>query len=55
MNILLFNCAWNNRGDESAIRAMIDELKGIYPDVTFEIFNHQQMLRSDNSPPPAAQ
>lgn len=45
MNILLFNCAWNNRGDESAIRAMIDELKGIYPDVTFEIFNHQQMLQ----------
>lgn len=40
MEILLFNCSWNNRGDESAIRAMIDEIKLIYPDAKFNILVH---------------
>lgn len=26
MNILIFSGNWDNRGDESAIRAMIDEI-----------------------------
>lgn len=40
MEILLINCSWNNRGDESAIRAMIDEIKQIYPHVKFNIITH---------------
>lgn len=31
MNILVFAANWYNRGDESAIRAMIDELRNKYP------------------------
>lgn len=50
MKILLFNCSWNNRGDESAIRAMIDELKLIYPDVKFEILIHDTLLQFPYSP-----
>lgn len=45
MKILLLNCSWNNRGDESAIRAMIDELKSIYPDIKFEILNHEELMQ----------
>ena len=26
MKIVIINCHWDNRGDEAAIRAMIDEL-----------------------------
>lgn len=37
MNILIFAASWYNRGDESAIRAMIDEFKAQYPDVRFKI------------------
>ena len=37
MNILIFAANWNNRGDESAIRAMIDELKLLYPAAQFKI------------------
>ena len=37
MNIMIINCHWNNRGDESAIRAMIDELKVCFPGVHFYV------------------
>lgn len=40
MNILLINAAWDNRGDESAIRAMVDEFRLIRPNVKFNILNH---------------
>lgn len=32
MKIVIINCHWDNRGDEAAIRAMIDELQIKYPD-----------------------
>lgn len=32
MKIVVINCHWDNRGDEAAIRAMIDELQLRYPD-----------------------
>lgn len=41
MTILLINCSWNNRGDESAIRAMIDELRLAYPNIQFEVLCHK--------------
>lgn len=31
MKIVIINCHWDNRGDEAAIRAMIDELQIRYP------------------------
>lgn len=31
MKIMVVNAHWNNRGDEAAVRAMIDELHQIYP------------------------
>lgn len=31
MKIVIINCHWDNRGDEAAIRAMIDELQVKYP------------------------
>lgn len=31
MKIVIINCHWDNRGDEAAIRAMIDELRVKYP------------------------
>lgn len=31
MKIVIINCHWDNRGDEAAIRAMIDELSKCYP------------------------
>lgn len=31
MKIVIINCHWDNRGDEAAIRAMIDELQIKYP------------------------
>ena len=37
MNILIFSGNWDNRGDESAIRAMIDEIIQIYPNVNIKI------------------
>lgn len=37
MNILIFSGNWDNRGDESAIRAMIDEMIQIYPNVNIKI------------------
>lgn len=37
MNIFIFGGNWQNRGDESAIRAMIDELKIIYPESNIRI------------------
>ena len=38
MNILIFGASWNNRGDESAIRAMIDELRIKCPNVKYRIY-----------------
>lgn len=32
MKLLIVNCHWDNRGDEAAIRAMIDELQARYPE-----------------------
>lgn len=37
MNILIVNCHWNNRGDEAAIRAMIDELLDRYPEAVIYV------------------
>lgn len=37
MNILIFSGNWDNRGDESAIRAMIDEIQSIYPKAKFKM------------------
>lgn len=34
---MIFGASWYNRGDESAIRAMIDELKERYSDITLKI------------------
>lgn len=45
MNILLLCASWNNRGDESAIRAMIDELKILYPDAKFSFLVTREMLQ----------
>lgn len=36
-NILIINAHWNNRGDESALRAMIDSLHEIYPKAVFYV------------------
>lgn len=36
-NILVINAHWNNRGDESALRAMVDTLHERYPDINFYV------------------
>ena len=36
-NILIINAHWNNRGDESALRAMIDTLHEKYPEINFYV------------------
>lgn len=33
MNILIMNCHTANRGDEAAVRALVDELITVYPDI----------------------
>ncbi|SHL60577.1 colanic acid/amylovoran biosynthesis protein [Anaerocolumna jejuensis DSM 15929] len=37
MNVLIYGANWYNRGDESAIRAMIDEFRNLYPDSSMRI------------------
>ncbi len=37
MNILVINCHWDNRGDEAAIRAMIDELLLRFPEAQIQV------------------
>ena len=37
MNLLIFSANWYNRGDESAIRAMIDEMRIVFPDCHIKI------------------
>ena len=37
MNILIINAHWNNRGDEAALRAMIDVLAEEYPESTIKV------------------
>lgn len=46
MNIFVFAANWFNRGDESAIRAMIDEIKVIYPSANFKIHFTAHMVAS---------
>lgn len=41
MNIFIFGANWYNRGDESALRAMIDELKSMYSNCNFKIHFNQ--------------
>uniref|UniRef100_UPI0036F36541 polysaccharide pyruvyl transferase family protein n=1 Tax=Enterocloster asparagiformis TaxID=333367 RepID=UPI0036F36541 len=43
MNILIFGANWYNRGDEAALRAMIDEIVKELPDVCFKIHFNQQV------------
>lgn len=43
MKIFIYGANWYNRGDESAIRAMIDEIKLAYKDAQFKIhFNNAE-------------
>lgn len=43
MNILIFGANWNNHGDESAIRAMIDEMRISIPDAKIKIQFNQDV------------
>lgn len=45
MNILVINSHWNNRGDESAIRAMTDRLLERYPDSKIIIHSDFKLLQ----------
>ena len=38
MKIVIINCHWDNRGDEAAIRAMIDELRVKYPSADIYVY-----------------
>ena len=45
MNLLIFGANWYNHGDESAIRAMIDELIRLKPDINVKIqFNQNDVV-----------
>ena len=33
MKILVINCHSDNRGDEAAVHAMVDEISAVYPEV----------------------
>lgn len=48
LNILIFAANWYNRGDEAAIRAMIDELKAKFPRAQFKI--HFATMRVETLP-----
>lgn len=37
MNILILHAHWNNRGDEAALRAMIDEIRARIPKVNIQV------------------
>ena len=43
MNIFIFAANWYNHGDEAALRAMIDELKILYPDCRMKIQFNQKV------------
>lgn len=43
MNILIFGANWYNRGDEAALRAMIDEIKEQLPEAQFMIHFNQKV------------
>ncbi len=43
MNILIFSANWYNRGDEAAIRALIDEVKDLHPDWKIKIHFNQHV------------
>ena len=48
MKIVIINCHWDNRGDEAAIRAMIDELQIKYP--TANIYVQRALGEFENFP-----
>ncbi len=50
MNILIFGANWYNHGDEAAVRAMIDELRVLYPDCHIKLqFNqHVEVIPYDD-------
>lgn len=43
MNILVFSANWYNRGDESAVRSMIDEIKLLVPNSNIKIHFNQDV------------
>ena len=43
MNIFVFGANWYNRGDESAVRAMLDEIKDRYPECNIKIHFNQNI------------
>lgn len=43
MNLLIFSANWYNRGDEAAVRAMIDEIKQVLPDCHIKIHFNQEV------------
>lgn len=43
MNLLIFSANWYNRGDEAAIRALIDEIKILHPDWKIKIHFNQNV------------
>lgn len=49
MNILVINSHWNNRGDESAIRAMADQLLKRYPESNIIIHSDYKLLQFSNT------
>ena len=40
MNIFVFCAHWDNRGDEAAVRAMLDEIQKKYPDANIRMHNN---------------
>ena len=48
MKILIFAASWYNRGDEAAIRSMIDELKRLYPSAVFKM--HFATMQVEETP-----
>lgn len=43
MNLFIFGANWYNRGDESALRAMVDELMVLYPNCDIRIHFNQEI------------
>lgn len=50
MNILIIHAHWHNRGDEAAIRAMVDSLKDKYPDAKIKVLmNNAEIMQFNYS------
>lgn len=45
MNILILHAHWNNRGDEAALRAMVDELIERLPDCKIKVLLHTNKVQ----------